>query len=601
LKGPKVRSAAWVFWLGLLLTLVVFPALDLAAARQSRAERARIAKQQFTRAEKLRAAVEGKPRAARSTQEYLQTIATYRRVYDIAPFTTAAAHALQAMAELYQEMGQQFGTKYFQEAIDTYRFLLREYPYGTHRYDALFTIAQIQWVDLKDPKAALGTFEEYLKQYPKSKHVGKARQAIKDIQQQLARAEASKAQPPATTAPRVQVNNIRYWNAADYTRVVIDLEGEVRYQGARIPDPDRIFFDLFNTQLNSPLVGKTFDIQEGLLKKIRVAENQAGVTRVVLEVNQADDYSVFSLPNPFRLVVDVRGRAKPAATSAQKAATPPSKAGDTSRTASLPQPPSPPKPTREGQQTLTRALGLKIGRIVLDPGHGGYDTGTIGPSGFMEKDLALDVARRLGRLLEEKLGAEVIYTREDDTFVPLENRIALANEKQADLFISIHANFSPDRAVRGVETFLLNFTRDPEALALAARENALSQKSVHELQDLLRTIARNERLAESQELARELQTALYKGLRRVSERVQDRGVKQAPFVVLIGASMPSVLTEIAFLSNPNDEKFLKASQGRQQLAEAMFSGISSYLENLNSIGVARVSGTESPSPPPPEK
>lgn len=598
LQGPRGRSNARVFWLGLVVILVVFPALDLAAARQTRAERARIGRQQFNRAEKLRAAVEGKPRAKRSTQEYLKTIRTYRRVYDIAPFTGTAARALQAMAELYQEMGQQFSAKYFQEAIDTYRFLLREYPYGTHRYDALFTIAQIQWVDLKNPQAALASFKEYLKRYPKSKHVGKARQAIKDIQQQLARAEASKAQPPASSSQRVQVNNIRYWNAANYTRVVIDLAGEVRYQGARIPDPDRIFFDLFNTQLNSPLVGKTFDIQEGLLKKIRVAENRAGVTRVVLEVNHTDDYSVFSLPNPFRLVVDVRGHAKLA--SVKKAEAPAKKASDTSTT-SLPQPPSAPKPTREGRQTLTRALGLKIGRIVLDPGHGGHDTGTIGPTGFMEKDLALDIARRLGRLLEEKLGAEVFYTREDDTFVPLENRITLANEKQADLFISIHANSSRSRSVRGVETFFLNFTSDPEALALAARENAQSQKSVHELQDLLRTITRNEKIDESRELARELQAALHKELRRASRHVQDRGVKQAPFVVLIGASMPSVLTEIAFLSNRDDEKSLKASHGRQRVAEAMFSGISSYLKNLNSIDVAGVSDAESPSPPPPKK
>jgi N-acetylmuramoyl-L-alanine amidase len=219
---------------------------------------------------------------------------------------------------------------------------------------------------------------------------------------------------------------------------------------------------------------------------------------------------------------------------------------------------------------------------VIDAGHGGHDTGTIGPTGFMEKDLVLDVSRRLGKLLEDQLGAEVIYTREDDTFVPLENRIALANEKQADLFVSIHANYSRDRRVRGVETYYLNFSSDPEVLELAARENALSQKGVHELQDLVKQISTNEKIAESKELARELVNNLHQELRKNGE-VRNRGVKQAPFVVLIGGTMPSVLTEISFLSNPEDEKMMKSPSGRQSAAEALFSGVSKYLESINSV------------------
>ncbi|MEK7215300.1 MAG: N-acetylmuramoyl-L-alanine amidase, partial [Chloroflexota bacterium] len=368
------------------------------------------------------------------------------------------------------------------------------------------------------------------------------------------------------------------------------------YQSGRIADPDRIFFDLFRTQLNSPLVGKTFEIEAGMLRRIRVAENREGVTRVVLEVAQAYDYSIFSLPNPFRLVVDVRGlktaSAKkpepPVAAKKEPGAQPPGGEASPKTSPTLPQAPAAPQPTSEGQQTLTRVLGLKVNRIVLDPGHGGHDTGTIGPNGFMEKDLALDVARRLGQLLKQRLGAEVVLTREDDTFVPLENRTALANEKQADLFLSLHANSSRDTGVRGVETLFLNFTTDQEALELAARENALSQKSVHELQDLVRTITRNEKIDESRELARELQSTLHKELRRADRQVRNRGVKQAPFVVLIGANMPSVLTEMAFLSNQRDEGFLKTSRGRQRLAQALFAGISNYLRDLNSMDVARV-------------
>lgn len=594
--------------LGLFVTLLL-PSLlfALAGAPRSRSDRATIAQQQFERAEKLRTALEGKPRDARAEPEYLKAITTYRRVYDIAPFTSIAPRALRAMAELYQEMGRQFGANYFHEAIAAYRFLLKEYPHGPHRFDALFTIAQIQRADLNDLQAAEETFQEYLKRYPKSKQAEQAIAALEEIRQQQA-----EATPPAPTAPaprgRVQVNNIRTWNTPNYTRVVIDLEGEVNYQGGRLSDPDRIFFDLLDTQLNSPLVGKTFEVQDGLLKRIRVAENRQGVTRLVLEVSGARDYSIFSLPDPFRLVVDVRGVKERAAKKAEPLTAsktePDAKAPTTGppATASLPppQPPAAPKPTSDGQQTLTRALGLKINRIVLDAGHGGHDTGTIGPTGFMEKDLVLDIARRLAQLLTEKLGADVLHTREDDTFVPLENRTALATEKQADLFLSLHANSSRDASVRGVETYILNFTSDQEALELAARENALSQKSVHELQDLVRQITQNEKVGESRELARQLQATLHKELRRASRAVQNRGVRQAPFVVLIGADMPSVLTEIAFLSNPRDEELLKTARWRQRVAEALFAGISAYLKNLNSVDVARVPAAQSASSPPPE-
>lgn len=237
---------------------------------------------------------------------------------------------------------------------------------------------------------------------------------------------------------------------------------------------------------------------------------------------------------------------------------------------------------------------MKVGRIAIDPGHGGHDTGTIGPTGLMEKNLTLDVALRLQKLLEKELGAEVILTREDDSFVPLENRIALANEQQADLFLSIHANSSRNRAIRGVESFILNVSNDPEVLALAARENALAQKSIHELQDLVRRITRNEKLAESREFALEIQQHLHGELRRVARQIRNRGVKQAPFVVLIGGNMPSVLIEISFLSNPQDEKFLKTPEGRQRVAEALLAGMTEYLKNLNSVAYARTDGDAEP-------
>ncbi len=240
----------------------------------------------------------------------------------------------------------------------------------------------------------------------------------------------------------------------------------------------------------------------------------------------------------------------------------------------------PARPARDGTRSLTRALGLRIGRVVLDPGHGGHDQGTKGPTGLLEKDLVLDVALRLGALIEERLGGEVIYTRQTDVFVPLEERTAIANEHRADLFLSIHANSSPIKRVSGAEVFYLNFTTSKEALDLAARENAGHGKSIFELRELIQKIALKDKLEESREFAGFVQRELSREWRRLNVTSRDRGVKKAPFVVLIGASMPSVLAEIGFLSNPRDEELMKSSEHRDRLAEALYRGVERYAQSL---------------------
>jgi N-acetylmuramoyl-L-alanine amidase len=227
-------------------------------------------------------------------------------------------------------------------------------------------------------------------------------------------------------------------------------------------------------------------------------------------------------------------------------------------------------------------LGLKIGRIVLDPGHGGRDTGTIGPSGLLEKDLVLQVAKELQKLLEEKLGAQVILTRSDDSFVSLEERTVIANQQQADLFVSIHANSSTVRSVSGVETYFLDFARTDSAREVAARENATSDRNIRDLQDLIQKIALADKLQESRELASNIQKNLYGAVRKMIPTAQNRGVRSAPFIVLIGAHMPSVLAELAFISNPRDEKLLKKEANQQSLAEALFQGVEGYMKTLGS-------------------
>jgi N-acetylmuramoyl-L-alanine amidase len=544
--------------------------------------------------------------------------------------------------------------------------------------------------------------------------------------------------PAGSRLPRL--TSIRHWSTPDYVRVAIDLEQEVKYQAGRVAHPDRIFFDLYGVKLAPDLVGKTFDVEAGFLHRIRVAQNRAGMARVVLDVDDVAEYSAFLLPNPYRLIIDIHGKlppaqvagkgkgkkpstqdvvpeiappapsdvaandvnqpqgkkekaraqerqqgasqdnsdiadaqaqnddvtirnVKPAATAGDSAAAlrkaGESKAGpmkglsnsssapaevakadttkmvvddsgmdadtgDTSKATTTKVTSGPTyqaiapeessrnrknnagksgrqgredkkaaattthvaSPTANGDRSLIRALGLKIGKIVVDAGHGGHDTGTIGPNGLQEKDLVLDVALKLGKLLENKLGAEVVYTRDDDTFIPLETRTAIANKEQADLFISIHANSSSDQTARGVETYYLNFTSSRDALEVAARENAVSEKSIHELQDLVKKIALKEKIEESREFAADVQKSLYAGLNARNPGERNRGVKKAPFVVLIGANMPSILAEISFVSNPRDEKKLKTNVYRQQIAESLYKGVAKYINGLSGVRVA---------------
>jgi N-acetylmuramoyl-L-alanine amidase len=247
----------------------------------------------------------------------------------------------------------------------------------------------------------------------------------------------------------------------------------------------------------------------------------------------------------------------------------------------------PAKINSNGDRSLTRVLGLKLGRVVIDPGHGGHDNGTHGATGLLEKDVVLDVAQRLGKLLEERLGSEVIFTRSDDTYIPLEERTQIANEHKADLFLSIHANSSPYRNVAGVETYYLNFTTSRTALDVATRENASSQRSVFELKDLLQKIALKDKIDESREFASRIETALYGLSVKTNTVAKNRGVKKAPFVVLIGAQMPSVLAEIGFLTNTRDESLLKKPEHRQKIAEALYKGIASYADTLSHFQVAK--------------
>ena len=345
------------------------------------------------------------------------------------------------------------------------------------------------------------------------------------------------------------VTAIQAFSTGHDAQVVVALEEAVQYESARIGSPNRIYFDLHKAKLGPSVGQKIVPMDDGLLKWVRVAQNSDDVVRLVLDAEGAKDFSARLLSDPYRLVIDVRSQS--------------------------------PASVRSGQLSLARELGLKINRIAIDPGHGGYDTGTMGPHGLLEKDLCLDVGLRLGELIRQNLpGTEVVYTRKDDRHVSLEERTAIANDANADLFLSIHANSSDSRETRGVETFYLSLATSRESRALASRENALAESSLHNLPDMIKKIARNEKLTESKQLAVDVQQALAKQLQLVSRQEANRGVKQAPFVVLTGANMPAVLSEISFVSNANDESLLLEGSQRQRIAEGLFRGVASYLSGV---------------------
>jgi N-acetylmuramoyl-L-alanine amidase len=440
-------------------------------------------------------------------------------------------------------------------------------------------------------------------------------------------------QPRAPQKSWAAVESVEAFNASNHTRIIVKLNDTVTFDSAHLRAPDRIYFDLHQARVGPKIRGKSLDFQSGLLKSLRVGQNKPNTVRIVLNADGARDCSAELVGKPYRLVIDLSS-AKAAAPGSppgavvSNALAPKTAATDEAsssagapavsapvtreavetvtvgpnatklspnvarrlagnsgaRTNAALTPPPGAKPTRDGDRSLSRELGLKISRIVIDPGHGGHDTGTIGPHGLMEKDLCLDVALRLGRLIEKNLpGAQVVYTRKDDTFIPLEERTAIANNAKADLFISIHANSSRDRYARGVETYYLNFATSPEAMEVATRENAYSTESIHDLQNLIQKIARNDKIEESKELATDIQDALSHRLELVSASEHNRGVKRAPFVVLIGANMPSVLAEISFLSNATDERLLRKPLQRERIAMGLYRGIAAYLASINSL------------------
>jgi len=378
-----------------------------------------------------------------------------------------------------------------------------------------------------------------------------------------------------------QVTGVRHWSSSDASTVAIDLQDPVQYEAHRLSSPERIYFDLHDTTLASGLSGKIIEVGDTLLVRVRIAQPMAGVTRVVLETRGASNFSVSLEPNPYRLVVQVRGMESSQSQSNKIDLFPPVGRAEKNKGAFAA------GVVANGENTQLRAHVSKF-RIVLDAGHGGWDLGTVGRRGLLEKDVVLEIVQRLGRLLESRLGSEVIYTRKNDNYITLDQRTHLANQTQADMFVSIHANYSDLSSARGVETYYTDFFSPPGSRAIEKRENGGAKNPAAPA--TLSNVELQGKIEESRRLAASIQRALYGKLSVESPTIRERGVKEASFVVLTGTSMPSVLAEVSFVSSTTDEQNLESSIYRQQIAEALYKGIAHYAAGPRRLKMASASG-----------
>jgi N-acetylmuramoyl-L-alanine amidase len=516
--------------------------------------------------------------------------------------------------------------------VEAYEGMSRQFPTSDYMDNALWQGALLAadafWTfgEPEDKATALELFSELDSRFPRSS-------LVKELPSHVKRLQAAKFVPrpvrPAVAPPAPLLAATRATNALtavrrdvlpDALRITLELGQEVTFHSDRLDNPARVFIDFENTRPVETIKDATIPFPDDVVRKVRIGRQTESRTRVVMDLSGAGRYSIYTLYNPYRVVIDftrmpvappgvlasaptlptpgVRQAAAkteaPRVTPVAAAAPTPAKPINTSSLAepddiSTEPPPAlaagPAAPPTSaalngaGGFSLSRQLGLRVSRVVIDPGHGGHDPGAK-TKGLTEAELVLDVALRLEQLLSKQDGFEVVLTRRADTFVPLEERTAIANREGADLFLSIHANASTNSAARGIETYFLNLTANPDAEMVAARENAASSRSMNQLPDIVKAIALNNKIQESRDFASMIQNSLHSQLRKTDASVRNLGVKQAPFMVLLGATMPSVLAEISFITNKQDAAMLKTEKQRQRIAEALLAGVLRYQQSL---------------------
>lgn len=532
---------------------------------------------------------------------WLKGTQKFRKVYLANPKSEIAPAALFMLGTMHLRMYQEFNHKGdLHESIGYYRDCTSLFPNNRLADDALFALGNIYFKTLSEHESAARYYTFIVDKYPHGDMHPRAAEQLKILSTRYDVPLPGVMVDDSTINKLTTVQPVKYWSSDDYSRVIIRASGPVSYSSRLLEknknQPRRLYIDFENSYIK-PRYRAPIPITDGLLQRIRTGQNTKDKVRVVLDIESISSYKIFSLPDPFRVVVDIRGVERPKQVLASK-----DKAKrDTavkkivvlkennkirpgrqhSQTAAVETKP------KDSQNTLSLAqqLGLGVRTIVIDPGHGGKDPGAIG-HGLKEKDIVLRLAKMLKRNLEESMGFEVILTRDDDRYIPLEERTAIANGNNADLFVSVHVNAHPVSSVHGIETYFLNLTSDKEAMRVAALENATSELHMSDLEDILSDIMKNSKIEESTRLAQSVHSTLVAGLRDSGYPLKDLGVKQAPFYVLIGAEMPAILLEAAFISNPKEARILKNDKFLESFAAKAAKGIQTYI-NTNTASLDR--------------
>ncbi len=521
--------------------------------KTSSATKAVTPKEAYINAEDCYAKLRQNNQQMKYRHHWLRCIDKFQAVYDKDPSGPWAAAGLYMAGKLYQKLhAYSNATEDLRSAHGKFSQIITQFPQSRYQVKASLEIQAMPEFEEDEAIARSDPIAEKIQTSEKQKDSNKSIVAPKD-----------------QTGPggMITVTNLRFWSNPNYTRVVIDADREASYyhhllkKDPSINKPQRLYVDLSNSRLGEN-IRKSIPIHDDLLSDARAGQYTPDSVRVVVDIKSFDTYKIFSLKDPFRIVIDVWG----------------SKGGK--KQARRPPAVSTPKGGKIPPGSLAKQLALGVRRVVIDPGHGGKDYGAPGYlRGVHEKKVVLQIANRLAKKIREELKLEVILTRRGDRFLTLEERTAFANTKNADLFISIHTNASRDRRAYGIETYFLNLATDEEAIRVAAMENATSTKNISDLQKILNDLMQNAKINESSRLAGYIQSAMVRHLKNKRySRIKSKGVKQAPFYVLLGAQMPSVLIETGFISNSRECKRLVSAKFQQRLAEGIVTGIRNYIK-----------------------
>ncbi len=615
--APGVRRIT-VIMTGLLVLALILPARPTAGATSSSypaAQPASRASREYKAARDYFYRLERDPQEAGQRQNWLAGVRNFRKIYSSMPDGKLAPSCLYMMARMYRRMYDRFHHLLdLDEAARSFRELARRFPDSELADDALFATAEIYRLEKKDPTRAAALYSDIVSRYPGGDRYARAVSRLRELGRHSDITMPARLAGKSAAEELVHILPVRFWSSDDYTRIVIRASAPVHYTTRLLEKngslPRRLLIDLQQSYV-PPRFRAPVPIEDGLLKEVRTGQFNDNTVRVVLDIESISDYKIFSLNDPFRVIIDAHGRKKnkPAPVTGaevqEKTAAGPRPAlvvvrprafkEKVSRPAGKTDTPAvislrdrkkrrvaaaAPAAAADAPDALSLAqqLGLGVRRIIIDPGHGGKDPGAMA-FGLKEKDIVLKVARQTASILRSRYDYEVILTRDRDIFLPLEERTAIANTKKGDLFVSIHVNAHQKRSAAGMETFYLNLATNTEAMRVAARENATSTHNISELQDILTDLMKNSRIQESSRLARYVQNNLVEGLQRDNYRVRDLGVKQAPFYVLIGAEMPAVLAEISFITNPEEARLLRRDSYLRDVARQIAAGIAAYVEH----------------------